>query len=188
MFGDSNTIGTLRLQVEIERTFESYTVSKKKSIGKIIPFHVTDEKVDLLIGYAIFLNGERDIRTMEVLKEHDTFSRLKHGLRLTVLPIPNRIDNYFVELKQAIPRDSFAKHETLHPTRYEADLDAGAKLSVFSVLRKLGAKCGTKREVLADASKTSENLCASFSKENIWVPVGAYVLTRILPIRWGYRG
>ena len=185
---DVMTIGTLTIRQRAEESFESYTTGRKKSIGRIIPFHVTDDKIDLRIGYAIFINGERDIRTLEVQKEFNTFGRLKHGLRLSILPIPNDSHTFYIELKQAIPKNSFEKHETLHPTRSELDLDTGAKLSVFTELLKVGAEVGTKQELIGDDKKTALNLCARFSKENMWAPIIAYTTTRILPISWGYKG
>jgi hypothetical protein len=181
-------LGTLTIQQRDEESYQSYTVSKKKSIGKIIPFHVTGDKIDLRVGYAIFINGERDIRTLEVQKEFNTFGRLLHGLRLSMLPVPNDPHMLYIELKQAIPKNSFEKHETLHPTRFESDLDAGARLSVFNELKKAGAEVGTKLELIGDDKKTSLNLCALFPKDNIWAPIVAYATTRILPISWGYKG
>ena len=185
---DVLTLGTLTIQQRDEESYQSYTASKKKSIGKIIPFHITDNKIDLLVGYALFINGERDIRTLEVQKEFNTFGRLVYGLRLSILPAPNDPRMVYVELKQAIPKNSFEKHETLHPTRSESDLDAGARLSVFNELKKAGAVVGTKLELIGDNKKTSLNLCACFPKDNLWVPIVAYTTTRILPISWGYKG
>jgi hypothetical protein len=185
---DVLTLGTLTIQQRDEESYQSYTVSKKKSIGKIIPFHVTDDKIDLLIGYAIFINGERDIRTLEVQKEFNMFGRLVHGLRLSIMPVPSDSRMVYIELKQAIPKNSFEKHETLHPTRSEADLDTGARLSVFNELKKAGAEVGTKLDLIGDNKKTSLNLCARFPKDNLWAPVVAYTATRILPISLGYKG
>jgi hypothetical protein len=185
---DVLTLGTLTIRQRDEESYESYTAARKKSVGKIIPFHITDDKIDILIGYAIFINRERDIRTLDVLREFNTFGRLKHGLRLSVLPIPEDTQSFYIELKQALPKDSFDKHETLHPTRSESDLDEGARLPVFDELRKLGALVGTKQELIGDEKKTLLNLCARFPRENLWVPIVAYALTRILPMHWGYRG
>jgi len=181
-------LGTLTIQQRDEESYQSYTVSKKKSIGMIIPFHVTGDKIDLRVGYAIFINGERDIRTLGVQKEFNTFGRLLHGLRLSILPVPNDSHILYIELKQAIPKNSFEKHETLHPTRSESDLDAGARLSVFNELKKAGAVVGTKLELIGDDKKTSLNLYARFPKGNLWVPIVAYTTTRILPISLGYKG
>jgi hypothetical protein len=94
----------------------------------------------------------------------------------------------YAELRQALPKDSFSKHETLHPTTSEIDLDQGAGLPVFEELRKAGAEVGTKQALLGDACKRAAYLCMRFSKENIWAPVIAYSATRILPVHLGYRG
>lgn len=185
---DVITLGTVTIRKRPEESFESYTISKKRSIGKVIPFHVTDDRIDIRLGYAIFVTGERDIRTLEIEKEFNTFDRLKHGLRLAIQPIPDNPRKFYAELRQAYPRDNFDKHETLHPTMSEFDLDQGAGLSLFGELKKAGAEVGTKQELLGDTGKRSPYLCASFSKENLWVPIIIYIATRILPIANGYTG
>ena len=111
------TLGAITIQQRSEENFESYTVSRKKSIGRIIPFRITDDRVDLRIGYAIFINGERDIRTLEVQKEFKTFGRLIHGLRLAIQPVPNDTRGLYAELRQAFPRESFDKHENSSSNR-----------------------------------------------------------------------
>ncbi|MEN6620940.1 MAG: hypothetical protein ABFD50_05285 [Smithella sp.] len=188
MVDDVITLGTVTIRQRSPESYENYTVSKKRSIGKVIPFHVTDDRIDIRLGYAIFITGERDIRTLEIQKEYNTFDRLKHGLRLAIQPIPDNPRRFYAELRQAYPKECFDKHETLHPTMSEFDLDQGAGLSLFSELRKAGAEVGTKQELLADTGKRSPYLCASFSKENLWVPIIIYTATRILPIANGYTG
>lgn len=188
MTDDVITLGTVTVRQRPEESFESYTISKKKSFGKVIPFHVTDDRIDIRLGYAIFTNGERDIRTLDVQKEFNTFGRLKHGLRLAIQPVQDNPRKLYAELRQAFPKDRFDKHETLHPTISELDLDQGAGLSLFSELRKVGAEVGTKQELLGESGKRSPYLCALFSKDNLWVPVIIYTATRILPIANGYTG
>jgi hypothetical protein len=185
---DVITLGSVTIRRGLTKSFESYTVSKKRSIGDVIHFHVTDDRIDILLGYAIFITGERDVRTLDVLRDFNTFDRLKHGLRLAIQPLPEYPRRYYVELRQAYPKDSFDKHETLHPTMSEFDLDQGSGLSLFNELRKAGAEVGTKQELLGDTGKRSSYLCATFSKENLWVPIIIYTATRILPIANGYTG
>lgn len=185
---DVLTLGTLTIRQRAEESYQSYTVGRKKSVGRIIPFHVTNDKIDLRIGYTVFLNGERDIRTLEVLKEFNTFGRLVHGLRLAIQPVPGGHQELYAELRQALPKDAFDKHETLHPTTSEVDLDQGAGLSVFEELKKVGVQVGTKQELLGEAGKRGPYLCIRFQKDNLWAPVIAYITTRVLPISRGYSG
>lgn len=181
-------LGPLTIQKGPEENFESYTSSRAKSVGKLTPFHVGGEGVSLLIGYAKFINGERDIRTTNIYKEFDTFERLKHGLRLSLIPTSDDVRMLYAELRQAFPKDHFSSHQTLHPTVSETDLDQGAGLSVFNELRKAGAEVGTKQALLSETGKRSPYLCIRFSKDNMWAPIVAYATTRILPIKLGYRG
>jgi len=185
---DIITLGSVTIRKGLPKPYESYTVSKKRSIGNVIPFHVTDDRIDIQLGYAIFITGERDVRTLEVLREYNTFDRLKHGLRLAIQPLSENPRRFYTELRQAYPKESIDKHETLHPTMSEFDLDQGSGLSLFNELRKAGAEVGTKKELLGDTGKRSPYLCATFSKENLWVPIIIYTATRILPIANGYIG
>jgi len=182
------TLGSLTIQKGPAENFESYTTSRLKSVGELVQFYVGGESVGLLLGYAKFINGERDIRTLNVYKEFNTFDRLKHGLRLTIKPVPDDPRKFYAELRQAFPKDNFNKHETLHPTTSEMDLDQGAGLSVFEELKKVGAEVGTKKELLGETGKRFPYLCIRFSKDNLWAPIAAYTLTRVLPIKLGYRG
>jgi hypothetical protein len=182
------SLGTLVIQQKAEKSFENYTVSRKKSIGKIIPYHLENNRINILIGYAIFINNERDIRTLEVYDDFSTFGRLVHGLRLAIQPISGDPHNFYAELRQAFPRESFDRHETLHPTISEIDLDEGSGLSVFEELRRAGAQVGTKQELIGESGKRSSYLCTRFSKDNLWAPIIAYVATRVLPISRGYSG
>jgi len=183
-----HSLGSLTIHKGPEENFESYTTSKVKSVGKLMQFFVKGDGVGILLGYAKFINGERDIRTLHVYKEFSTFDRLKHGLRLTLQPVPDDHRKLYAELRQAFPKDNFNKHETLHPTISEMDLDHGAGLSVFEELKKVGADVGTKQELLGETGKRFSYLCVRFSKENLWAPIVAYTVTRILPIKLGYRG
>ena len=70
----------------------------------------------------------------------------------------------------------------------EFDLDQGAGFSLFSELKKAGAEVGTKQELLGETGRRSQYLCASFAKDNLWVPIIIYTVTRILPIANGYTG
>jgi hypothetical protein len=182
------TLGAITIRQRPEKIFEGHTTSRKIFTGRIIPFQVTDDTIDILIAYAIFINGERDIRTLDVQKEYNTFGRLKHGLRLSITPVPENPRRLYTELRQAFPKYEFDKHETLHPTISELDLDDGAGLSVFGELRKYGADVGTKHDLIGDEGRTALHLCACFPKDNIWVPIIAYTTTRVLPISLGYTG
>lgn len=181
-------LGSLTIHKGPEENFESYTSSKVKSVGKLVQFFVKGDGVGILLGYAKFINSERDIRALHVYKGSATFDRLKHGLRLTLLPVPDDHRKLYAELRQAFPKDNFNKHQTLHSTTSEMDLDQGAGLPVFEELKKIGAEVGTKLELLGDTGKRSPYLCIRFSKDNLWAPIVAYTVTRILPMKLGYRG
>jgi hypothetical protein len=188
MLDDVITLGTLTIRQKADASFEGYTVGREKSLGKMITFHVTDQNIDINLGYVIFINGERDIRALEVQKQFNTFGRLIHGLRLAIQPVPDDRRSLYAELRQALPKDPFAKHETLHPTVSEFDLDQGAGLSVFNELRKVGAEVGSKQELLRETGKRSPYLCVRFTMNNLWAPIVAYTATRILPISRGFTG
>lgn len=125
---------------------------------------------------------------LEVQKEFNTYGRLAHGLRLAIQSVPDNSRDLYAELRQALPKDTFDKHETLHPTTSEVDLDQGPGLSLFEELKKAGAQVGTKHELLGETGKRAPYLCIRFQRDNLWAPIVAYTVTRILPISWGYKG
>jgi hypothetical protein len=188
MTGNIHKLGGITILQGEEGPFSGYTASRKWDVGRVIPFHVIGERIDINLGYIIFSCGERDIRVLEIQAEYDTFERLKHGLRLTMRPVPGEPRSLYIELKQAFSSNAFTKHETLHPTYSESDLDAGARMPVLGELRKIGAVVGTKEVVIGDTGRTAKHLSAHFPKDNLWVPVVAYIMTRILPMAWGYSG
>ena len=181
-------LGSLTIHKGPEENFESVTTSRVKSVGKFTEFFVRGEGVGISIGYAKFINGDRDIRTLKIYKGADTFNRLTHGLRLTLQPVPDGPRMLYAELRQAFPKDPSTTHQTLHSTIAESDLDAGAGFPVFEELRKAGAEVGSKLELLGDMGKRSLYLCIKFPKDNLWAPIVAYTATRILPIKLRYRG
>ncbi len=183
-----HSLGSLTIHKGPEENFESYTTSRVKSLGKLTEFFVEGEGVRVLVGYAKFINGDRDVRTVKVYREFEKFHRLTHGLRLTLQPIPDDVRMLYGELRQAFPKDGFAVHQTLHPTVSEADLDQGAGLPVFDELKKAGAQVGSRRELFGDTGRRAAYLCIRFDKKNLWAPIVAYTVTRILPIKLGYRG
>lgn len=188
MTNEAFTLGSLLIQKGPEENFESMTTSRIKSVGKLTEFFVQGDGVGVLIGYAKFINGNRDIRTLKIYKGVETFDRLTHGLRLTLQPVPESPRMLYAELRQAFPKDPSTTHQTLHSTMSEADLDEGAGLPVFSELRKAGAEVGTKQALLSETGRRAQYLCIRFSKDNMWAPIVAYTVTRILPIKLGYRG
>ncbi|MEI7560531.1 MAG: NERD domain-containing protein, partial [Actinomycetes bacterium] len=124
-----------------------------------------------------FVNGERQIRVHDAADSGPRFDRLERGLRLGVLRHP---DGRQIILEQARMNDGdWAK-------KYKAsrdELDAGARVDVFSVLTTLGAtKIGTRADLAADKSVHKHKLCAIFPVSAELLPVAAYVMTRVAPI------
>jgi hypothetical protein len=179
------TLGSLNIHKGPENNFEGQTTSKVKSIGKMAEFFIQGDGLGISVGYVKFINGDRDVRTIKIYKGADTFERLAHGLRLMLKPVPDNARMLYAELRQAFPKDPSTKHQTLHSTISEVDLDQGAGLAVFDELKKAGAQVGSRRELFGDTGKRAAYLCIRFSKDNLWAPIAAYVVTRILPIKLG---
>lgn len=182
------TLGLLTIHKGPEKSFEGQTTSRVKSVGKITEFFIQGDGLGISVGYVKFINGERDVRTIKIYQGFETFERLTRGLRLTLKPMPDNTRILYAELRQAFPNDPSNKHETLHSTMSVADLDAGAGLSVVQELKKVGAEVGSKLELLGKVERKSQYLYMRFSKDNLWAPIVAYTVTRILPIKMGYRG
>jgi len=132
-------------------------------------------------------NGERDVRAVDCRGPNLPLrlARLAHGLRLDVKKESS--GNLSVTLRQArLKRNSQEEWPRLYKATPDELLD-GAKRSVTSELRKLGAKVGSRRELLGDTSSHKNCLCAIFPESAKHIPVVAYTLTRVLPV-WNRFG
>jgi hypothetical protein len=74
-------------------------------LDAVIPFHGTEDRMDIRLGYAIFIDGEREIRIFGIQEEFNTFNKLKHGLRLAIQSIPDNPRWFYAELRQAYPKN-----------------------------------------------------------------------------------
>jgi hypothetical protein len=107
------------------------------------------------------------------------FDRFRSARRLGLTPVKDP-DEYSVELMQA------QMGENDHPTLRKVDLAELSRVAdcdVTAVLTKMGARVGTRSELLRDTSRSGSRYCARFPRHATEVAVVAYVLTRIAPFQ-----
>jgi hypothetical protein len=131
----------------------------------------------LTIRDTNWASGERDVVATERHDSPERFDTLIERLRLSVL---DRRGPY-VELRQARLRPNG------RAGLFDADLptlNAGAGLDVEQSLISHGAlEIGTRERLLGDVERTRKRLGARIAPSGEdWVPIVAYVLTRVAPV------
>ena len=172
---------------QIERT-SGRTTGREEKIGQNRIFEFLDDGGHYVkIAYAVWSNGERDIRPIEAEGSRSLERLNKGGLRLDIYsvrkgPYKSR-DNLFCVLRQArVKRKSENQWSNLFNAT-PIELDKGAGLDVQKVLEKAGAiDIGTREEILDEWGRTRNQWCIVFERENELLPVVAFALTRILPL------
>lgn len=105
------------------------------------------------------------------------FDRFRSARRLGLTPVKNR-EEYSVELMQA------QMGENDHPTLRKVDLAELSRVAgcdVTALLTKMGARVGTRSDLVRDTGRNGSRYCARFPCHATDVAVVAYVLTRIAP-------
>lgn len=135
------------------------------------------------VGYFISDCGRRWVGVTDVYETLNPLKRLGQGLRLG---IKDHGEQLVAELRQAR-----IKNKDLWSSCFKAseeELDAGAGLRTNDVFRVHGATgYGTKAEILGDAGKNKNYLCATFASEAEDLPAVLYFVTRVLPLARGVR-
>ena len=104
------------------------------------------------------------------------FDRFQSACRLGLIPVGT--DECYVGLMQAQMNES--DHPALRKVELE-ELSRGADCDVEAVLTQMGAKVGTRADLIEDTSNHRSRYCARFPGHATEVAVVAYVLTRIAP-------
>jgi hypothetical protein len=127
-------------------------------------------------------SGDRDVRAMTRLAGPTSYERLLKGLRLGIAAAGE--ERYFCEL--GITR----YHEDKQPTVVRAlpeDLEHVLGQDVGAMFAGLGANgFGTREFIMGETNRRRFYLAVAFSGSAHDVPIGAYVLTRVLPLMKGF--
>jgi len=172
---------------EVRRNVLGHTCSGTKAVGYKFVFRVSfDRKEFVDIALGIWASEEMDVATEHVESAKPALNRLEHGLRMGVEPFTD--DFWSVELRQA--RISDIKAAKPWSKCFKAsmpELNAGAGMDVTRALRRIGAiHIGSKAAVRGDSGRRRDFICAVFNESDLWPPVVAYVLTRVLPLWRGW--
>jgi hypothetical protein len=163
-----------------------HTCSGEKTKGHSWVYRVTltdSEYID--IAYMAWRTGEKDVRADAVESPSRALRRLEHGLRLGICEYSTKYD--VVELRQArILSDSPKRWSNCFKASL-SELRTGAGVDVIRTLQRAGGiDVDSKQELLGDYGAHRGFLCAVFKRDAQWLPVVAYVLTRVLPLIRGY--
>ena len=167
---------------------EGQDVGGRKGRARAYVFTARHEGVGELELGRLDFGTSRDVRCLGYSREvPEVLHRLKHGLRLAVQDTGDGVTSW-VELRQARikPGTTPAWSNLFGAT--EEDLDRGAGLSVRRCLEGLGGQMGTRGSLLSEKGRRRGASCVLFHRDNLAVPLAAYLLTRVLPLLAGMEG
>ncbi len=139
-------------------------------------FSVRSPTWEMTIAHNRWSNDDREIVLYERGTAPQQFDRFQSACRLGLIPVGT--DECYVGLMQAQMNES--DHPALRKVELE-ELSRGADCDVEAVLTQMGAKVGTRADLIEDTSNHRSRYCARFPGHATEVAVVAYVLTRIAP-------
>lgn len=180
---DAIVIGGARLDIVDDRIDVSGESFHGASTGKAWGASVTTVDGGYLeVGNVAWADGGRDVRTFSRLSGPVIYDRLIHGGRLGIARLPD--GRWTCEL------GIMSFHEDRQPTVLQAkqdDLERVLGSDPALLLESLGASgFGSRAEVYGDAGNRRNYLAVAFRDVDGPVPLGAYVLTRVLPLMTGF--
>jgi len=155
----------IRATGETEQILEGQTISGRTTRGEAEVFKVKLEpNLHMKVGYVTWTNGERDVRTLEVLESPQAVRRLEHGgLRLEVCYLTNG-DSYVVLRQARVKLDTPNKWSNLFKADWD-QLDEGCGFDVRKDLIKSGAQeIGTQEEVLGETGRARDFFCVKTTR------------------------
>lgn len=131
------------------------------------------------LSYVTWANGERHV---DMSLKHGGPAKLNSLESRHRLTIQRQTTFAFCELQQARLEIHGSRMRVVRRKATEAELDEGARVHVAGVLKQLGALAvSTREEVFDDTSRNRSYLCVAFDPDDRKVPLGAFILTRVLP-------
>jgi len=135
------------------------------------------------LAYLHWENGEREVRALNCNSTEHRMHDMCNRLRMSVSEVGFNPSQAWMELSQARLASRSGPIRTTKKKATEVEFLEGAEgIPPRRELEKLGAKLGTRNELLGDAGKRRSYLCTVFPSEDIVVPVVAFILARTLPI------
>lgn len=179
---------TIGQEEDSRRISAGKTVTKVASSGIARVFGVTNHTdVSLKVALVKWNTGQLDVRAIGEIMGPMALRRLERGaLRMSIMDPDKNVS--WVELSQArLKTGSETKHSNLFKAT-TSELDQGSGLDARSELLSAGAlRFGTKEDVLNQDDNRRNYLCVTFVRDNVRVPIVAYIITRVLPLIGEYR-
>jgi hypothetical protein len=168
---------------KVETLPNGRTPNRERCDGEADLIRVTlGRETRLTLGYVRWANGEREVRALHIDEGPERFDGIRNRCVLSITSLSS--DLSYCALKVALYRNDPAHDRpTLHPVSPE-DLDVIAGCDVSSALLAQGARQVDRRSEIVGAPEGGPDfVCASFPRENWSVPVHAFALTRVLPVK-----
>jgi len=164
--------------------FEGQSISGVKCLAGGYSYSLlTNYGWTMQLAYLHWENGEREVRALNCNSTEHRMHDMCNRLRMSVSEVDSGSNQAWMELSQA---RLVSRSDPIRTTKKKATegefLEGAPGIPPRRELEKLGAKLGTRNELLGDAGKRRSYLCTVFPSEDIVVPAVAFVLARTLPV------
>jgi len=133
-------------------------------------------------------SGEREMRALDCDARAHRMHDMCNRLRMSVYAVDGSPGFSWMELSQARLIAETDPIRTTKKKASEAEIMEGAGgIAPRAAFARIGAKFGTREELLGDTGRRRSYLCALFPIESAAVPAVAFTLSRVLPV-WNRYG
>jgi hypothetical protein len=169
--------------------FEGQTIQGADSIAGAFQYSLlTNYGWTMRLAYLHWENGEREMRALDCNSTEHRMHDMCNRLRMSISAVDGNAGLAWMELSQARLIDAGDPIRTTKKLASEAEFMEGAGgIAPRSAFVRLGARFGTRQEVMADGSRRRGYLCVAFPHDDAVVPAVAFILARVLPV-WNQYG
>ena len=135
------------------------------------------------VAHLTWETGEREVRALDCDSKAHRMHDICNRLRMSVSGVESSPALSWMELSQArlVSEDDPIRTTKRKATSAEL-LEGAGGIPPQRELEKLGARFGTREELLGDTGRRRSYLCITFPRSDTVIPAVAFALTRVLPV------
>lgn len=169
--------------------FEGQTIRGVESVATGVEYEMlTNYGWTMRLAYLRWESGEREVRAIDCNSTEHRMHDMCNRLRMSVSEVDSSPGLSWMELSQAC---LLSEAQPIRTTKEKASaielLEGAGGIIARREFEKLGARFGTKEQVLGDTGRRRSYLCTVFPENDLVVPPVAFTLTRVLPV-WNRFG
>jgi len=169
--------------------FEGQSISGEESMASGYSYTLlTNFGWKMRLAYLRWETGEREMRALDCNSTEHRMHDMCNRLRMSISPVEVNLNHAWMELSQA---RLIADSDPIRTTKKKATpielLEGAGGISAERELEKLGARFGTREQLLGDTGRRRGYICTVFPDGDVTVPPTAFALVRVLPV-WHQYG